>query len=286
MRYDDFAAIHINQTLSIHGTGNFLTYHRYLTWLYEKALRDECGYSGAQPYWNWFKYQDDVTKNPIFDSSTLSLGGNGQFFEHNGTLAAGLVYVPSGQGGGCLRHTGSAFDNLTINLGPMRPAMRGMSDPVKDTNVHNPRCLRRDLNSYAATKWHVYSNLLNITVGAASGSVRLFQDEFQGRPADGFLGLHSGGHHVIGGDNSDNFSSVVDPAFWLHHAMVDYVYWLWQALHLDIADTVEGTRAARSDALGPTLRTDLLLMGATGQDRPISELLDTMGQTPLCYIYE
>lgn len=28
-RYDDFVATHINQTLSIHSTGNFLTWHRY-----------------------------------------------------------------------------------------------------------------------------------------------------------------------------------------------------------------------------------------------------------------
>jgi hypothetical protein len=43
-RYDDFVAQHINQTLSIHGTGNFLTWHRYFTYGYEKALREECGY--------------------------------------------------------------------------------------------------------------------------------------------------------------------------------------------------------------------------------------------------
>lgn len=49
VRYDDFAAIHINKTLGIHGTGNFLTWHRYHNWLYEKALREDCGYRGAQP---------------------------------------------------------------------------------------------------------------------------------------------------------------------------------------------------------------------------------------------
>lgn len=48
-RYDDFVAVHINQTLSIHGTGNFLTWHRYFTWAYENALRQECGYNGYQP---------------------------------------------------------------------------------------------------------------------------------------------------------------------------------------------------------------------------------------------
>jgi tyrosinase len=48
-RYDDFVAVHINQTLSIHGTGNFLSWHRYYVWTFEKALRNECGYTGYQP---------------------------------------------------------------------------------------------------------------------------------------------------------------------------------------------------------------------------------------------
>ena len=56
-RYDDFVAQHINQTFTIHMTGNFLSWHRYYIWGYEQALRNECGYTGAQPYWNWFKYR-------------------------------------------------------------------------------------------------------------------------------------------------------------------------------------------------------------------------------------
>lgn len=48
-RYDDFVAQHINQTLTIHGTGSFLSWHRYFVWSYETALREECGYTGYQP---------------------------------------------------------------------------------------------------------------------------------------------------------------------------------------------------------------------------------------------
>lgn len=48
-RYDDFVAVHINQTLTIHGTANFLSWHRYFVWAYETALRNECGYQGWQP---------------------------------------------------------------------------------------------------------------------------------------------------------------------------------------------------------------------------------------------
>ncbi|KAK8052939.1 Di-copper centre-containing protein [Apiospora saccharicola] len=285
VRYDDWPAIHINQTRFIHTTGNFLTYHRYLTWTYEQALREDCGYKGTQPYWNWFKYQDDPTKNPLMDGSDTSMGGNGAYVEHNGTLAAGLVYLLSGPGGGCIER--GPFANLTVNLGPINPAMRGMPPSVPDTNAYNPRCLRRDLNFHASARWHTYANLRNVTTGPiASANVLRFQNELQGRPPDGFLGLHSGGHHTIGGDNSDNYSSAVDPLFWFHHAMVDYVYWLWQALYPERAREVMGTRLPRDESMGYTQRTDVLEMGATGENRVLEDLLDTMGGTPACYIYE
>ena len=48
-RYEDFVAIHINLTLVIHGTANFRTWHRYFTWTYEQALRNECGYKSWRP---------------------------------------------------------------------------------------------------------------------------------------------------------------------------------------------------------------------------------------------
>jgi hypothetical protein len=48
-RFDDFLATHINQTLSIHNTTNFLSWHRQFVWGYERALREECGYKGFQP---------------------------------------------------------------------------------------------------------------------------------------------------------------------------------------------------------------------------------------------
>ena len=41
--------VHANQSRSIHGTGNFLTWHRYFVWTYEQVLKNECGYKGAHP---------------------------------------------------------------------------------------------------------------------------------------------------------------------------------------------------------------------------------------------
>lgn len=63
-RYDDFVATHINQTMTIHQTGNFLYWHRYFIHFFETALRDECGYEGYLPYWNWGKSAADLKNSP------------------------------------------------------------------------------------------------------------------------------------------------------------------------------------------------------------------------------
>jgi hypothetical protein len=48
---------------------------------YEKALIEECGYQGAQPYWDWIIDTDsglNMTQWPIFDPDT-GFGGDGPF---------------------------------------------------------------------------------------------------------------------------------------------------------------------------------------------------------------
>jgi tyrosinase len=69
-------ATHINQTNSIHNTANFLSWHRYYVWTYERALREECGYSGFQPYWNWDRYAADPANSPLFNGNASSMSGN------------------------------------------------------------------------------------------------------------------------------------------------------------------------------------------------------------------
>lgn len=41
--------------------------------------------------------------------------------------------------------------------------------------------------------------------------------------------LHGGGHWAVGGVMAGFSASPQDPAFWLHHGMVDRVWALWQA---------------------------------------------------------
>ncbi|KAH7324193.1 hypothetical protein B0I35DRAFT_157459 [Stachybotrys elegans] len=283
-RFDDFLAIHINRTTTIHSTGNFLTWHRYFVWAYEEALQNECGYKGYQPYWNWFTHQDDITKSPVYDGSETSLSGDGEFFQHNGSLAAtGFVHFPSGKGGGCLK--GGPFKDMVVNMGPIRPGMQGLPVSPAGPLGYNPHCLRRDLTN-AAMEYMTATNLLNITTGAASHSVEAFQNELQGRFPQGFAGMHSAGHYVAGGDASDVFSSPSDPSFYLHHAMVDRVYWVWQALHPCAARSVAGTiTIGNNPPSRDAVPEDPLDIGVNGDILTIRDAWDTMSGEPFCYIY-
>lgn len=174
---------------------------------------------------------------------------------------------------------------MQAHLGPNSPTMAG-EQKVNGSLSANPRCLKRDLTTYASTKWLTLSNLHNLTQGAASTTIETFQNELQGRFDDGFLGLHAAGHFAIGGDAGDIFSSPNDPVFFLHHAMLDRVWWLWQALHLEQARTVAGTVTlnnrppSRNATLEDAVQMNYLGLGAT----TIGELLSVV-DGPFCYVY-
>jgi tyrosinase len=48
-RFDDFVAFHMTHGMELHDNYHLFGAHKYFVWLYEKALRDECGYTGYQP---------------------------------------------------------------------------------------------------------------------------------------------------------------------------------------------------------------------------------------------
>ena len=163
--------------------------------------------------------------------------------------------------------------------------MQGYAPVFTDVKDLNTRCLRRDLTMAASISTFTADNLLNVTVGAASANVGTFQDELQG-PL-GTLRLHGAGHYSMGGDGSGVFTSLNDPAFYLHHAMLDRVYWVWQLLHSDEANKVSGTLTIRNNPPSrPGTVDDLLDLGKLGPAISIKDVLNTLGGTPLYYIYQ
>jgi tyrosinase len=175
---------------------------------------------------------------------------------------------------------------MTVNLGPVSPGMDGMTASPAGPLGYNPRCLSRDLSAYAVNTWMTTSNLLNVTIGAASKTIATFQNELQGRFGDSFLGMHAAGHFTMGGEASDLFSSPNDPLFFLHHSMVDRMYWIWQSLHPAQAYNISGTiTILNTPPSRDAVKTDILNMGVNAPDLAIGSALNTLGGSPFCYFY-
>lgn len=115
----------------------------------------------------------------------------------------------------------------------------------------------------------------------------------KGIPGTGDLGVHGGGHYALGGDpGRDVATSPGDPAFYLHHAMIDRVWWNWQMLAGPGEDRVYGERALMGTNTfldnPPSANTtlgDFVRYGyAAGPERRIRELMSTT-RGPFCYAY-
>ena len=114
-RLDDFVASHIVEGQGIHFNGYLYAWHRHFVYAYEQALREECGYRGPIPYWDWTLSSDDPRQSPVFDGSRTSMSGNGETIPHGATFvsAFGLnLPLPPGTGGGCIQD--GPFTDLVV----------------------------------------------------------------------------------------------------------------------------------------------------------------------------
>ncbi|PQE23424.1 hypothetical protein CJF30_00010514 [Rutstroemia sp. NJR-2017a BBW] len=292
-RFDDFSSQHIILTPYVHFSvrsipvpllsqqinltvpqGLFFHFHRYLLYIYEKALREECGYSGTQPYWDWTISWEDPRKSTVFDGSPTSIGSNGAAIPHNATTisAFGLTFpVPAATGGGCIS---GPFSDYTVNLGPVAFAPYGPDGGLG----YNPRCLSRDISL-------VWANNTKPTdvVRLVNGCTDLGCFDTACEAIDG---VHGGGHFTMGGLGLDAYSSPGDPAFWLHHAMVDRVWSLWQGLDpKNRVGMVYGTGTAFNVPPSPNVTVDTVIdYGVLAPPQKVGDLGSTISG-PFCYTY-
>ncbi|KAL2256374.1 hypothetical protein VTK26DRAFT_4913 [Humicola hyalothermophila] len=75
-RFEELQAIHQVQSSIIHGVGGFLPYHRLHMYAHEQLIRNECGYTGAQPYWDEPRDAGRFSQSDVLDPVT-GFGGNG-----------------------------------------------------------------------------------------------------------------------------------------------------------------------------------------------------------------
>ncbi|KAJ5542202.1 Tyrosinase [Penicillium sp. DV-2018c] len=289
-RYDDFVATHINQTMTIHYTGTFLAWHRYYIHTFEQALRNECGYTGDYPYWNWGSDAHNLERSPVFDGSETSMSGNGAHVNQTGDIQLTLgdypvIHLPTGNGGGCV--TSGPFKDYQVNLGPVALMLPGGEvGSVENPLAYNPRCLKRDLSTQIIKDYANYTAIVDLIL--RHDNIEDFQMNMQGIPGSGNIGVHGGGHYSMGGDPSrDVFVSPGDPAFWLHHGMIDRTWWIWQNLNpRKRTNAISGTGTFLNGPPSPntTLDTPIDLEYAGGQTVTMRDLMSTVSG-PFCYVY-
>lgn len=293
-RFDDFVGTHIQQAYNIHYTGTFLAWHRYFTWSYEQALRNECGYTGYQPYWDWASSGAvGLNKSAILDGSAYSMSGDGKYEEKTGDIvlggAEGLppLILPTGSGGGCVES--GPFVNMSVNLGPVGLSTPGGGYEVNGDGLgYNPRCLKRDLTDAVIRK---YANATAIAYNILKPrEVYDFQMTMQGVPGSGSIGIHGGGHYAMGGDpGRDVNTSPGDPLFYTHHGMIDRVWWIWQLLDQKERTGAKGISGTGTFLDNPpsantTLDTVIDLGYAAGPAVTMRDLMSTTNG-PFCYTY-
>lgn len=275
--WDDYGVLHYHETPYVHNNALFLLWHRHYNWVLEQDLQNLCGYTGVFPYWEWGLDCGNIDNSPVFDGSEYSLGSNGEFVERRfGGIGGG-----PGTGGGCVMS--GPFANYTVNLGPF-----SSRNPLG----HNPRCLKRDLNDNVCRTMASLRNTTDVLL--YTSTIDIFQKALQGEGAVGDggktfgLGVHGGGHYSIGGDpGGDFYFSALEPGFYLHHGNIDRMHFIWQNLDWEARQTIAGTLTMfNRPRTREAVLTDNMGFEPLNRNITIGETMDTVGGTPLCYVYE
>ncbi|KAK0124192.1 hypothetical protein ONS95_009173 [Cadophora gregata] len=272
-RYDDFHAVHNNQTPNIHWVGHFILWHRYITAAYEAALRDECGYTGGQPYWDWARDADTVDPNStaIFEtdifSPTVGFDGNGRYIKDT-TPEQNPFGLTGRTGGGCVTDGPFAYPAFQINYpGPAT-------------------CLTRD---FIPTIMNTFAAQENVDVVMAQPDYTAFAKQIENEPIFSIPNIHGSGHFGVGGvlgTIGNAYNSPGDPLFYLHHVNLDRVLTEWQNIDLEQRLNEVGGPIIPFDYSGDNVTLDFTInLSPIAPAITLKEALNAQGDT-FCYTYD
>ncbi|KAF4619307.1 hypothetical protein D9613_004840 [Agrocybe pediades] len=268
-RFDEFQAHHITIADEVHNVGQFLPFHRQFVKSYELALRNECGYRGAQPYWDWTldtHTPEAYLHSPIWDAIT-GFGGNGLAGTYQLPPGALDPHLPANINPylGCVQD--GPFTNHTLSLGPR--------------HLITDHCLTRGFDASSAVKYITTAARQNAFI---QPTFELFRIELEGGSQTRDRRMHDGGHISVGGEMSDFYSSPGDPIFYLHHANLDHIWWKWQ--NVDRENRLYQI-SGRSTTSAPFVNVTLdytLQMGSVGKSVQIRDVMDIHTEEN-CYTY-
>ncbi|EIM81501.1 Di-copper centre-containing protein [Stereum hirsutum FP-91666 SS1] len=261
-RYEDLVIVHQLNSIGwyvdgawtgdlLHKTGRFLPWHRGFTLAHETLLRNECGYTGNIPYWNWTSDAGHFSTAKILTP------------EHFGSNGIGANHAV----------VDGPFGNLTLHLGP--------------GTVNTVHTLMRIVDETNST--YVHQKYVDECTSATSygAFMRCANSDPRTEPIHGG-GMHGGVHFGVGGDLTDVSTSPNDPIFWLHHGMLDQVWARWQAENEgrlgDIAGFYDTATEPLSGWRNTTLDTVLDYQGIIPR-LTIGDVMDMKGDV-MCSVYE
>ncbi|EFY95267.2 putative domain, di-copper centre [Metarhizium robertsii ARSEF 23] len=259
-RFDDFALAHISEGLDIHYAAAFLPWHRHFIHTFEEALRAECLYSGSLPYWDWSLDAADLAQSPIW--STSGFGSDG--------TSTGERGVGNGH---CV--TDGPFANSTRNW-----QAEEIGSQFKISR--NPHCLSRGFQTGDAKK------KLQARVTPESIISILEQDSY----AEFFKKLEDHAHNAIPQFIRGDFllqTAPNDPVFYLHHAQVDRLWWLWQRRNngsrmWQYHGPISNVRLDETNQNNSASLEDVISLGKFGKTVAVGDVINTHAVN-LCYSY-
>jgi tyrosinase len=218
--YDDLVYLHMDLNVKIHFNGQFLPWHRYYLHYFETALIEKCGYTGTTPYWDWSLDASDVYGSSFFDTSSYGVGGWGDpdndYQIKDGGFKDMVVTYPSPHH---IRRNFSLFPFTNPNLNP--PWGNDPLGPPPQTSLMINRTMVKEN--------------VDFIVKSFEGNFMGFQGYFES-----VNGTHIGAHLVLGADMTGLCPKDAvdchagpkwtpnDPLFFMHHAMVDKIWYDWQ----------------------------------------------------------
>ncbi|KAL0930091.1 uncharacterized protein CTRU02_214911 [Colletotrichum truncatum] len=264
-RMDDFVYTHFALNEEIHFVANFLPWHRWYVQLHENLLRDECGFTGVQPYWDWSIDADanNMPNSPLFDPVT-GFGGNGQRTNSN---------VPGFQR--CVVDGPFANTNLTLAMG-----WPDMNEPG-----NREHCFTREFNNGGFTDENGDMIIGDMQMGAYNSAVMnaIYAFDNFNEMVNMLEGLpHAQIHSCIFGDMGPA-TSPNEPLFFLHHGNVDRAWAKWQGRNATRLADYTGFQD-RNKTIPASLTDTMPVLELADTEPIVKDYMDTQAG-PLCYTY-
>jgi len=195
--YDDFVYIHEWFGELTHYTPEFLPWHRWFIWNFEKVLQQATGKCIYIPYWDWerdaeWEWDSDVMHPDTFGTWGETSNVNGRPCVNDGIAD----------------YRDSPFArSLGIDDGPLGCVEREFLQGFSFTGEAQMLAMITNYDQYADTS-------------RGNNAVNGFRIEYENGP-------HMLVHGIIGGHMETNWSPA-DPVFWIHHSNIDRLWTLWQ----------------------------------------------------------